>query len=148
MRNFINYIKNKKFRQYKWYVYINKKRIEDNMLNKIEKTYSKNSIIIIGDWCIEKQMKNFISTPNIGLKMKLKERFKVYNIEHLVSITRLKNLIIIYIYQIRIIKLRKIHSVLTYKMENNRLGCINRNKNGCKNIQKIFEYYIKNNERP
>lgn len=33
-------------------------------------------------------------------------------------------------------------------MENNRLGCINRDKNGCKNIQKIFEYYIKYNERP
>jgi hypothetical protein len=33
-------------------------------------------------------------------------------------------------------------------MENNRLGCINRDKNGCKNIQKIFEYYIKNNTRP
>jgi hypothetical protein len=33
-------------------------------------------------------------------------------------------------------------------MEKNRLGCINRDKNGCKNIQKIFEYYIKNNTRP
>jgi hypothetical protein len=33
-------------------------------------------------------------------------------------------------------------------MESNRLGCINRDKNGCKNIQKVFEYYIKNNERP
>ena len=28
-------------------------------------------------------------------------------------------------------------------MENNRLGCINCNKNGCKNIQKISEYYKK-----
>ena len=27
----------KKFRQYKWYAFINKKRTEDNMLNKIEK---------------------------------------------------------------------------------------------------------------
>jgi hypothetical protein len=30
------------------------------MLNKIENAYGKNSIIIIGNWCIEKQMKNFI----------------------------------------------------------------------------------------
>ena len=45
-------------------------------------------------------------------------------------------------------KSRKIYSVITYKMENNRLGCINRDKNGCKNIQRIFEYYMKNNERP
>ena len=70
-----------KFRQYKWYSYINTKRSEDNMLNKIENKYSNDHIIIIGDWSIGKQMKNFISTPNIGLKRKLKERFKVYNID-------------------------------------------------------------------
>jgi hypothetical protein len=141
----------KKFRQYKWYAFINKKRTEDNMLNKIEKTYGKDSIIIIGDWCIEKQMKNFISTPNIGLKRKLKERFKVYNIdEYRTSCLNYKteeycnNLYL----PDKKNKTRKIHSILTYKMENNRLGCINRDKNGCKNIQKVFEYYMKNNERP
>jgi sensor histidine kinase YesM len=32
-------------------------------------------------------------------------------------------------------------------MENKRNGCINRDKNGCKNIQKVF-YYIEYNERP
>jgi hypothetical protein len=141
----------KKFRQYKWYAFINKKRTEDNMLNKIEKTYGKESIIIIGDWCIEKQMKNFISTPNIGLKRKLKERFKVYNIdEYRTSCLNYKTeepCSNIYLSD-KNNKSRKIHSILTYKMENNRLGCINRDKNGCKNIQKIFEYYIKNNERP
>lgn len=140
-----------KFRQYKWYAFINKKRTEDNMLNKIEKTYSNDSIIIIGDWCIEKQMKNFISTPNIGLKRKLKERFKVYNIdEYRTSCLNYKTeepCNNIYLADKNNIS-RKIHSILTYKMENNRLGCINRDKNGCKNIQKIFEYYIKNNERP
>jgi len=30
---------------------------------------------------------------------------------------------------------RKIHSTLTYQTENNRKGCINRDKNGCKNIR-------------
>jgi hypothetical protein len=141
----------KKFRQYKWYAFINKKRTEDNMLNKIEKTYGKDSIIIIGDWCIEKQMKHFISTPNIGLKRKLKEKFKIYNIdEYRTSCLNYKteepcsNLYL----SDKKNKTRKIHSILTYKMENNRLGCINRDKNGCKNIQKVFEYYIKYNERP
>ena len=33
-------------------------------------------------------------------------------------------------------------------MENKRNGCINRDKNGCKNIQKVFNYYIEYNERP
>jgi hypothetical protein len=34
------------------------------------------------------------------------------------------------------------HSILTFKMENNRLGCINRDKNGCQNIKKLFNNYI------
>ena len=135
-----------KFRQYKWYSFINKKRAEDNLLNKIEKEYSKEHIIIIGDWSIGKQMSNFISTPNITLKRKLKERFKVYNIDEFRTSClnyktekRCENLILPspvtgnnY----------KMHSILTYKMENNRLGCINRDKNGCYNIKKLFYSYI------
>jgi len=33
-------------------------------------------------------------------------------------------------------------------MQNKRNGCINRDKNGCKNIQKMFNYYIEYDERP
>ena len=33
-------------------------------------------------------------------------------------------------------------------MENNRKGCINRDRNGCKNIQKVFVSYMDTNERP
>jgi hypothetical protein len=45
-------------------------------------------------------------------------------------------------------KERKIHSILIYQMENNRKGCINRDKNGCKNIQKVFKSYMETWERP
>ena len=45
-------------------------------------------------------------------------------------------------------KLRKLHSVLTCQMENNRKGCINRDYNGCLNMKKIFNHYMKTNERP
>ena len=142
---------NNKFRQYKWYAFINKKRTEDNMLNKIEKTYTKDSIIIIGDWSIGKQMKNFISTPNLSLKRKLQERFKVYDIdEYRTSCLNYKTEELcknLYLPDKRN-KERKMHSILTYKMENKRNGCINRDKNGCKNIQKVFNYYIEYNERP
>lgn len=142
---------NNKFRQYKWYAFINKKRTEDNMLNKIEKTYTKDSIIIIGDWSIGKQMKNFISTPNLSLKRKLQERFKVYNIdEYRTSCLNYKTDELsknLYLPDKRN-KERKMHSILTYKMENKRNGCINRDKNGCKNIQKVFNYYIEYDERP
>jgi hypothetical protein len=142
---------NNKFRQYKWYAFINKKRTEDNMLNKIEKTYTKDSIVIIGDWSIGKQMKNFISTPNLSLKRKLQERFKVYDIdEYRTSCLNYKTEELcnnLYLPDKKN-KERKIHSILTYKMENKRNGCINRDKNGCKNIQKVFNYYMEYNERP
>jgi hypothetical protein len=34
------------------------------------------------------------------------------------------------------------------KKYTNRKGCINRDKNGCKNIQKVFNSYIQTGERP
>ena len=143
-----------KFRQYKWYAYINKKRTEDNMVNKVVKKYSKDHIIIIGDWSIGKQMRNFISTPNLTLKRKLQEQFKVYNIDEFrTSCLSYKTEEVCENLYLKfkkdpIQKNRKIHSILTYQMENNRKGCINRDKNGCKNIQKVFNSYMETGERP
>jgi len=143
-----------KFRKYKWYGYINKKRTEDNMVNKIANKYSKDHIIIIGDWSIGKQMRNFISTPNLTLKRKLQEHFKVYNIDEFrTSCLSYKTEEVCDNLYLRFKKdpkqkERKIHSILTYQMENNRKACINRDKNGCKNIQKVFNSYMKTGERP
>jgi hypothetical protein len=143
-----------KFRQYKWYAYINKKRTEDNMVNKIVKEYSKDHIVIIGDWSIGKQMRNFISTPNLTMKRKLQEKFKVYNIDEFrTSCLSYKteepceNLYLTF-HKDPKQKPRKMHSILTYQMENQRKGCINRDKNGCKNIQKVFKCYMETGERP
>ena len=142
-----------KFRQYKWYAYINKKRAEDNMVNKVVKKYSKDHIII-GDWSIGKQMRNFISTPNLTLKRKLQEQFKVYNIDEFrtsclsYKTEEVCDNLYLKFKKDPIQKNRKIHSILTYQMENNRKGCINRDKNGCKNIQKVFNSYMETGERP
>ena len=143
-----------KFRQYKWYSYINKKRTEDNIVNKIANKYSKDHIIIIGDWSIGKQMRNFISTTNLTLKRKLREHFRVYNIDEFrTSCLSYKteevceNLLLRFKNDPKQ-KERKIHSILTYQMENNRKACINRDKNGCKNIQKVFNCYMETGERP
>jgi len=46
------------------------------------------------------------------------------------------------------VKLRKLHSVLTYKMENGRLGCINRDRNACLNMMKIFKHQMETGARP
>uniref|UniRef100_A0A6C0H297 Uncharacterized protein n=1 Tax=viral metagenome TaxID=1070528 RepID=A0A6C0H297_9ZZZZ len=142
---------NIQFRKYKWYAFINKKRSEDNMLNMIEKKYSKDHTIIIGDWSIGKQMRNFISTPNLSLKRKLKERFKVYNIDEFRTSClsyKTKDLCKNLYLPDKKGEDRKIHSILTYQMENNRKGCINRDKNGCKNIRYVFNYYKKTGKRP
>lgn len=147
---------NEKFRQYKWYGYLNKRRCDDRMLNKIEDKYGKDLIIVQGDWCVTKQMRHFISTPNVGLKRKLKERFEVFNIDEyrtscLYHKTEEKGEHL-YIMD-KINKKRKLHSVLTFQMETTeneyrRFDCINRDYNGCLNIRKMFHSYIKDGTRP
>ena len=62
----------KVFRQYKWYSFISRKRCEDKMLNEIERTFGKDAVIIMGDASIGVSMRNFISTPNIHIKKKIK----------------------------------------------------------------------------
>lgn len=176
-----------KFRQYRWYGYINRKRCEDNMLNLMERTYGRDKLFILGDASLGKQMRGMLSTPNIRLSRRLKERFKVFHIDefrtsclHYRTEERCKNLY--YIDEIKRDRLRlqltellkfkrtesntkkmdyiesylnsstvtsrKLHSVLTYKMENSRLGCINRDNNAVNNIKKLFTYYIDEDDRP
>ena len=142
---------NEKFRKYKWFSYLNTVKSNKKMVDDIEKKYSKDHIIIIGDWSVKKQMKHMISTPNLTLKRLLAKKFKVYNIDefrtscldwHYEGYCGNLN------YIDKKGKTRELHSVLTYKMENNRLGCINRDNNGCRNIMKVFNHYIECGERP
>ncbi len=128
------------------------------MLNIIEKRFGKNPILIHGNWHVTKQKRNFISTPNIGIKRKLKERFKVFNIDEyrtscLYHKTEKKGDHLYFIDTKN--KKRKLHSVLTFKMEPTknecnkfRIDCINRDYNGCLNMRKIFNHYMKTGERP
>lgn len=146
---------NEKFRKYKWYGYINKKKAETNLINTIKKTFNNDKkqlpTLIFGDWSIGKQMKNFISTPNIGLKRKLNEYFTIYSIDEFrTSLLNYKTEQInenIYLPD-KNGEIRKIHSILTYQMENNRMGCINRDKNSVKNMCKLTQYYLEHKSRP
>jgi hypothetical protein len=45
-------------------------------------------------------------------------------------------------------KERKIHAVLTFKMEKKQSGCINRDENAVNNMIKIVNHQIKYKERP
>jgi len=137
---------NIKFRQYKWYNYIGRLRAYSKMLNKVEKELGKNANIIFGDASLGKNMRGKISTPNITLKRKLSERFNIIMIDefrtscinHYTHIKEIKNLK----FKDKNNKSRKLHSVLTYKMENNRLGCINRDVNAVKNMKYLFGHYL------
>jgi hypothetical protein len=143
------------FRQYKWYGFINKKKAETNLINTIKKTFKNNKkqlpTLIYGDWSIGKQMKNYISTPNVGLKRKLGEYFIIYSIDEFrTSLLNYKTEEVsenIYLPDKKG-EMRKIHSILTYQMENKRLGCINRDKNSVKNMCKLTKYYLEHKSRP
>ena len=143
------------FRQYKWYGFLNRKKAETSLINTIKKTFinEKKQIptLIYGDWSIGKQMKNFISTPNIGLKRKLGEYFKIYSIDEfrtsLLNYKTEEKSENLYLAD-KTGETRKMHAILTYQMENNRLGCINRDKNSVKNMAKLTRYYLKNKSRP
>ena len=146
------------YRKLKLYSYYNTKRSEEKLLKQIEKIFGKpeDIVIIMGDWSISKQMKHFISTPNIGLKRKIASRFKVYDIdEYRTSCLNYKtgerseNMYL----PDKKGKIRRMHSILTYKMEiknfgciTERLSCINRDMNGVYNIRKLGEHYLETGE--
>jgi hypothetical protein len=138
------------FRKYKWYSYINRKRSETGLVKKIKQTFGKDVNILYGDYSAKGRL-HFISTPNIGLKRKLGEYFNVYNLDEFRTSClsckteeRCENL---YIPDKKGVT-RKIHSILTYQMENKRIGCINRDNNSVNNMIKLVKYYFEHKDRP
>ena len=69
-----------KLEKLKWFSYLNKLHHENNLIRKIQSEFGKDITIIFGDWSGKGNLK-FISTPNISLKRKLREHFKVYSID-------------------------------------------------------------------
>ena len=124
---------------------------DGNLLNDIEDIYGKDAVMIIGDCDAKTQQKHMISTPGIGLVRKVAQRFPVYRIDEFrtsclnhITEERCKNL---YLPNEEGIQ-QKIHSVLTYKMNNGRHGVINRDKNAVNNMRKITNSYLYFKERP
>jgi hypothetical protein len=135
----------------KWYSYINNKRADKELIKMVEDKFGKDIIIMMGDWSIGKQMRNFISTPNLRIKRVLAKRFGVYDVDEYKTSCinyktkgRMENLYL----KDKIGKMRKIHSVLTYETENKSKGCINRDKNGMRSIRKIVNEYLDFGTRP
>jgi len=133
------------YRRYKWYGKINRDRRDSKLANRIERTFGKDAIIITGDASVMPCMRHIISTPNKHLKRII--RNKTYQVdEYRTTCVNHKNGINYYKNNLRVRdkegKKRSIHRVLTYQMENKRLGCINRDKNACYNMEIIYNHYL------
>jgi hypothetical protein len=140
----------------KWFLYINKRRHEDKLLDEIEKVYGKDAIFIIGDWSNKGRLRK-ISMPNSGMKKLLSKRFRVYLIDeyrtsmlHHKTEEKMENLKKKITYEKdgkEKTYTKKIHSILTFQMGRGR-GCINRDYNACRNMYKIVESLVNKGERP
>ena len=142
---------NEIFRKYKWYGYLNRKKTEAKMLKEIKEVFGKDSIICFGDWSMKCGHKGNMSSPNIRLKRLLSTQIKVYNLDEFrtskLNYKTEEESNNLYLPD-KNKKIRKLHSVLTYKMENGQIGCINRDKNAVNNMIKIVKYYLENKKRP
>ena len=140
------------FRKYKWYGHINRKKAEVDLIREIKTTFGKKSTLLYGDWSMKGNCnKGNLSTPNMRLKRLIGAQIKTYNLdEYNTSKLNYKtegpceNLYL----PDKKWKMRKLHSVLTYKMENKQIGCINRDKNAVFNMLKIVNYYMIHKKRP
>ena len=140
------------FRKYKWYGYINRKKADISLIREIKKEFGKKSILLYGDWSMKGNCnKGNVSTPNMRLKRLIGLQMKTYNLDeyntsklNYKTEEQCENL---YQYDKKGI-IRKIHSVLTYQMENKQIGCINRDKNAVYNMEKIVNYYLLYKQRP
>ena len=95
-------------------------------------------------------MRGKAPTPNLGLKRKVASRFLVYDFDEFRTSCLYheteeycNNL---YSTDKDGIK-RQVHSILTFKMEDNRIGCIHRDLNSVLNIRKIVAGYLNKNIR-
>jgi hypothetical protein len=148
------------FRRLQFHLYINRTRTKAKLVGKIRSfladvatSKSKYSIqtniepiLVFGNWSANKNMKHMVSTPGVGLKRFLLKHFKSYDIDefrtsiiHHKTEERCENLYLNH---------EKIHSVLTYKMEHNRLGCINRDRNAIFGMKKITTSILETGEYP
>lgn len=102
--------------------------------------------LFIGNWCVTKQMRNFISTPQIGMKRLLKKYFR------LVTVDEYRTSCLDYENEMRVTNLEiegaKLHSVLVFKTKNGSTGCMNRDLNGVRNIRKVTQQYLIDKTRP
>ena len=165
------------FRKLRWYSYINTQKSEQNLVNNIKQTYGEDVVLIMGDWSgrSKNHLRGMAPTPMIGIKRMLSKTFKIYDLDEYNTskicnktkevckkmklkveeqlkkkpkVKVKKKKIKATLETAKTYRFEKIHSILTYKMENNRTGCINRDVNAVLNMKEIGESIIRDNIRP
>src|SRR3989338_1692494 len=147
------------FRKMRLTSFIETKRSEANLINRIKKVYQTDErevVLIYGDCNVGYQMKHVISTPMIGMKRRLAKEFKVVHIdEYRTSCldwkTGLRN------ENVRVAKAdggtKKLHSVLVSTIPNRgstgwSKSFINRDRNAVLNMRKITHQFLIDRTRP
>ena len=71
------------WRKMKWRMWINRRRSEDQFLNRIEATFGDPEEILIcyGNWSETQQMKHLMPSQGIGLRRLISKRFKVVMVD-------------------------------------------------------------------
>ena len=165
-----------KLNKLKWFSFINEKRSETNLVNKIKNKFGKDVVLILGDWSMNKNGINSISTPNKKNEKLLKKNFLTLELnefrtsivenksglkcENLIKKVDYKKMSIKEIYNLEKLKEKnpkkyvkkmkdqKIHKILTCKTSSKCVKYINRDSNAVKNMSLIVSSYIKNNKKP
>lgn len=134
-----------------------KKKMERELKRKGE--ILKKPIIMMGDWSMNSSGIKYISTPNKGLKRVVARRFEMYEIDEFrTSMLHYKTRERCEHKKVKVLDWRvkdenkeqkwvweKLHAVLTYK-NGTSIGCINRDKNACKNMKELTLHYLKEGE--
>jgi hypothetical protein len=161
----------------KWYSFINEKRSETDLVNKIKSKFGNDAVLIIGDWSMNKKGVKSISTPNKKFERVLNKNFLMLKINEfrtsiidnkselkcenlILKEINYKNMNIKSVYSLeklksknkekyeKVISNKKIHKILTCKTSEKSMKYINRDKNAVKNMLKIVLSYIKTNKKP
>ncbi len=159
----------------KWHSFINEKRAESNLVNKIKKKFGNDVVLILGDWSMNKSNIKTISTPNKKYEKILNKNFKVFKLnefrtsiienktelkcENLKKEQNYKKMSIKEVYSLEKLKEKnklkyekekekKVHKILTCKTSSKLIKYINRDTNAVKNMVKIVSNYILKNKKP
>lgn len=169
----------KRLSKFKWHLFINEKRSESNLINKIKTKFNKplkKTVLILGDWSMNKKGLKSISTPNKKYEKLLSKHFLVLGLnefrtsvienvselkcENLIKEMNYKKMSIKEIYSLekmkekkpekykKLIKDKKVHKILTCKTSIKSMKYLNRDINSVKNMKKIVMSYIEKNEKP